>query len=343
MKGGSTLVVGVEGLRLTGEERELLSRLRPFGVILVQRNVGDLEELLELVSEIRAAAPEAILGLDAEGGRVDRLRAIFGSAPAAAALANHPPDVTRRASRWIGAALRATGFDLDFAPVVDLHHGIAGNALDGRCYGSTPRSVFARGKAAIEGLESFGIGACLKHFPGLGAAPADTHLESARIDLDGPALVRELEPFFRLAARAGAVMAGHGVYPALDLEARPATLSPPISIGLLRRASGLSFKGVLFSDDLEMGALAPFGDLPERGAAALAAGCDALLFCRRIDAAPAVAQRLARPSLENRRREAEGRLARLARRLARLRAAARSLPAPAEIRRRLAAVHAAAS
>jgi len=344
VKGAELLVLGFEGTRLTGGERRLLARLRPLGVILVQRNIGaDLGELIELVGEVRAATPDSLLALDAEGGRVDRLRDLFGPAPSAQALAARPPALTRRAARWIGAAMRATGFDLDFAPVVDLDRGRSGNALDGRCFGADVRSVVARGRAVLDGLAASGIGGCLKHFPGLGGAPADTHLRPACIERTVAELARDLEPFGRLAARAGAVMAGHAIYPALDPQLRPATLSPPIATHVLRRGLRPRFTGVLFSDDLEMGALGPWGDLPERGAAALAAGCDALLFCRQIEDAPAIAARLARPALSTRRREATARLERLRRQLARLRAAAGPLPDPAQLRARLAAVGAAAS
>jgi beta-N-acetylhexosaminidase len=336
VRGGELLVVGVEGVRLTPAERKLLVRLRPFGVILVQRNMGDEETLRALVAEIRAACPDAILPLDAEGGRVDRLRAIAGPAPAAADLAGHPPALTRRAGRWTGAAMRALGFDFDFAPVVDLDHGRTNNALDGRCLGSTPRQVADRGKAFIEGLARAGVGGCLKHFPGLGGAGQDTHLEPSRIALSAKELERDLAPFRRLAATADAVMASHAVYPALDSRDRPATLSRAIATDLLRQS--LPFTGVLFSDDLEMGALAPFGDLPERGEVALMAGCDALLFCRRIDEAPAIAARLARPRLAARRARAAQRLERLRRSLARLRRAAGAPPPLATTRRRLAAV-----
>jgi beta-N-acetylhexosaminidase len=336
VKGGELLVVGVEGARLTPQERRTLKRVAPFGVVLVQRNIAEEETLRALVAEIRAACPEAILPLDAEGGRVDRLRAIVGPAPAAVDLARHPPALARRAARWIGASMRALGFDLDLAPVADLDHGLAGNALDRRCFGSLPRSVIARGKASIEGLTSAGVGACVKHFPGLGASPADTHLAPARIELDSRALERDLAPFRALSALAGAVMMGHAIYPALDPGDLPATLSPRIGTGLLRR--GLFFSGASLSDDLEMGALAPFGALPERGAAALAAGCDALLFCRRLEAAPEIAARLARPALARRRAEAGARLERLRRHLARLRRAAGEPPTLEEIRRRLAGV-----
>jgi beta-N-acetylhexosaminidase len=339
LKGAGVLVVGVEGDVLDPGEWRLLSRLQPFGVILVQRNVTELEPLRALLAQIRAACPRALLLIDAEGGRVDRLRGILGPAPAAADLARRPPALSRRAGRWIGAALAGLGFDLDFAPVVDLDRGHRDNALDRRCLGSKPRQVVARAKAFIEGLEASGVASCVKHFPGLGGAGRDTHLEPARIDLPAGDLARDLAPFVALAARSGSIMVGHGVYPALDPGLRPATLSPAIATELVRRS--FPFRGALFSDDLEMQALAPFGDLGDRGEGALVAGCDALLFCRRLEAAPEIAARLARPRLARRRRQAEARLERLRRGVARLRRSAGAPPPLDLVGRRLEAVTAA--
>ena len=125
MKGGELLVVGVEGTRLAPSEGRLLTRLRPAGVVLVQRNVGDLSSLRILVAEIRAAHGEAMLLLDAEGGRVDRLRGLFGPAPAADELARRPPALAERAGRWVGESLRYCGFDLDLAS-----EGSAGEAFE---------------------------------------------------------------------------------------------------------------------------------------------------------------------------------------------------------------------
>ncbi len=325
MIGGSVLFLGFEGVRLSAEERRILARVEPAGLVLFARNVGTAGQLAELLRELRDLLPGAIVAVDAEGGRVDRLRGVVGPAPSAADLARRPPATARRAGRWVGSALARFGFDLDLAPVVDLDHGRQGNALDGRCLGHDPRRVTARASAFLSGLHDAGVGGCLKHFPGLGAADLDTHTEPARIALGERELAPGLEPFRRLAAAAECALVGHAIYPALDPLRRPASLSPVIASGRLRGATGL--RRALLSDDLEMGALAPWGDLPELGALALTAGCDALLFCRRIEVAPEIARRLGAPSLRARLGQAASRLDRLRRDLSRLRRRAPSPPA----------------
>jgi beta-N-acetylhexosaminidase len=290
--GGAFLVVGTSGIGLTAEERRILAELRPYGVILFRRNVENAGQLLALTGEIRAAAPGTLLFVDAEGGRVDRLAPIAGPAPSGADLAAAAPDLSVRAGRWVGHALRALGFDADFAPVVDLDRGIAGNGFEGRLLGRRPRAVIARARAFLAGLRSAGAGGCIKHFPGMGGTGEDTHHRGTRVTLTAADLLADLAPFAALGAEAGAVMIGHAVYPALDPEELPADLSPAIIGGLLRR--DLGFDGVAFSDDLEMRALGPHGTLAERAGLAFAAGCDAILICSRLDAAPAAAELLAR-------------------------------------------------
>lgn len=335
MKAGRVLFVGIEGPRLTAEERRLLRRVDPAGVVLFGRNVEDADQLRALVAAIRLVRPETILAVDSEGGRVDRLRAVVGAAPAASELAKAPVGRSRRSGRWVGASLRAFGIDLDLAPVVDLDHDRVDNALDGRCFGRSPRGVTARARAFLEGLESAGVGGCVKHFPGLGSAFEDTHESGAVVALPRHRLARDLAPFVALAGRAGAALVSHAVYPALDPELRPASLSPAVSTILLRRE--LRFRGCLLSDDLEMGALATVGGLPEVGEAALAAGCDGLLFCRRLEETPAIASRIVRRrSLDGRLRQARGRLVALRRRLDRLRRAAPEPPDLPKLRERLA-------
>lgn len=332
MKGGGVLFLGIEGMALAGDEAKLLRKVQPAGIVLVTRNIADEAQLQQLVGDLRAAAPKALFCLDAEGGRVDRLKNVVAPAPAAAALARCPPAMAKRAGKLLGQSLRAFDFDLDFAPVVDLDHGISGNALDGRTFGTRPREVEARAKAVVLGLHESGVGVCIKHFPGLGRATADTHLKGAHIRATQAELARDLTPFTELFPSCESAMVGHAIYPGWGDTTWPASLSEQIATRLLRTEAG--FRGALFSDDLEMGALAEFGALPELGARALAAGCDGLLFCRRIDAAPEIARALSRRSLRPRLEEAERRLARLRAQLHRWRKAAPPAPAFAELRRR---------
>ncbi len=331
MRGGEVLFLGVEGAALAGDEARLLREVRPAGIVLVTRNIQDEAQLRQLVADLRAVAPQAIFCLDAEGGRVDRLRNVVAPAPAAAALAHCPPAAAKRAGRLLGQALRAFDFDLDFAPVVDLDHGIAGNALDGRTFGTQPRQVTARAKAVLRGLHEAGTGGCIKHFPGLGRATADTHLKGAHIRATQAELARDLTPFTELFSESESVMVGHAIYPGWGEVEWPASLSPTIAIELLRKKSG--FRGAVFSDDLEMGALGELGTLPELGTLALAAGCDALLFCRRLEAAPEIAGALCQKALRLRLEEAARRLARLRAQLGRWRKAAPATPALPELRR----------
>ena len=258
-----------------------------------------------------------VADIDAEGGRVDRLKRLVGPAPAAAELARCRPEVAQRAGRWVGRSLAAFGFDLDFAPVVDLDHGRENNALDRRCFGATPRAVLARAGAFLAGLHEAGIAGCIKHFPGLGGAIQDTHHLPSAIERTRPQLERDIAPFRGLAASADALMVGHASYPQWEPSGLPGTLSPAIAGELVRRET--AHAGIVFTDDLEMEALGRWGGLPERCERSLAAGCDGLLVCRRIEEVPAVADRLAAPHLTARRTEAAARWADLRRRVARLR------------------------
>ena len=339
-RAGGLLVIGTSGLRISKEERSVLRSVQPGGVILFARNVESVDQVREWSRDVKRAAPQALLLVDAEGGRVDRLRALFGSAPSAARLASEPPAQARRAGRWVGSAIRAAGLDIDLAPVVDLDHGAADNALDGRYLGSDPRRVSARGSTFLQGLRAAGVLGCAKHFPGLGGATRDTHHAVAEVGLDLAALEREGEPFRRL-LRDGferpsetAVLVSHAIYPALDGTRLPATLSAPITTRLLRR--GYGFRGVVFTDDLEMKALAPWGGLAERCEASLVAGCDALLVCSKWQEAPAIARRLSGAALRSRCAQALTRLERYRQAAWKAQRRAGAAPSPDEIRRALA-------
>jgi beta-N-acetylhexosaminidase len=320
---GDFVFVGIPGPRLDGATAALLAASPPGGVVLFRRNFATARQLLELVAALRRLLPEAVLAVDAEGGRVDRLGGLVGPAPPASLLALRPPDAAQRAGRWIARALRLFDIDLDFAPVVDLDLGETGNALDGRYLGAREAAVTRRARAFLRGLHAGGVGGCLKHFPGLGAADEDTHHRTSVVRLSAEALALHRKPYAALLPLAGAALVGHAVYPALDPEQRPASLSPPVIEGLLR--GEMRFDGLVVSDDLEMEALGPWGDLPVRAEAAFAAGCDVVLACATTAALPEIVARLGRPRHAHRRRESARRLAAYRRRLHTLRWASDSI------------------
>jgi beta-N-acetylhexosaminidase len=331
--------VGLPGPELDGESADLLAAHQPGGIVLFGRNCVEPVQLFDLVQAIRRVLPRTILAIDAEGGRVDRLRHVVAPAPAASHLAGQLPSASIAAGRAIGRALRLFDLDVDFAPVVDLDRGLKGNALDDRCFGGRPEEVVVRARAFLAGLHMTGIGGCLKHYPGLGGAGQDTHHEGSIVRLNREELEDDLAPFDALGTYAGAVMISHAAYPAYDAKELPATLSPCIH-RLLRRRLGPNVLAVC--DDLEMKALAPWGDLPERTAAAFAAGCDILPVCRDLEALPAIAERLADPALEARQQQAHARIERYRNRITALRAPTES-PSPwaerlAEIRTSLTAL-----
>lgn len=309
--------VGLPGPELEGASAALLAEYRPGGVVLFGRNCVDPQQLVQLVEAIREVLPHAILAIDSEGGRVDRLRDVVAPAPAVSRLAERSPSASIAAGRAVGRSLRLFDLDVDFAPVVDLDRGRTNNALDDRCFGTLPEEVVARARAFLAGLHMAGVGGCLKHYPGLGGAGEDTHHRGSVVRLTREELEDDLAPFDALAAFAGAVMISHAAYPAYDAEELPATLSPCIH-RLLRRRLGPLVLAV--SDDLEMKALAPWGDLPERTAAAFLAGCDVLPVCRDLEALPAIADRLADPALQARHEEARNRMERYRSRITALRA-----------------------
>jgi beta-N-acetylhexosaminidase len=311
--------VGIPGLELDARTSALLAEHRPGGIVLFSRNIKEPEQLLELVTAVRRVLPDAVLAIDAEGGRVDRLKEIVGPAPAGSLLAKNSPSTALQAGTWVAHSLRLFDIDMDFAPVVDLDRGEKDNALDGRYLGGRPADVTARARAFLRGLHAGGAGGCLKHFPGLGGAAQDTHFKVGVVYLSQAALLADLDPFEALVRLSGAVMVSHAIYPAYDDEKRPATLSPPILGGLLR--GRLRFDGAAFSDDLEMKALDDWGDLPGRSESCFAAGCDILLVCHTLEALPEIVARLEVPALEERRREAHRRLEMYRQRLRTLRTA----------------------
>ena len=221
---GKTLMVGLPGPELDSATAERLTDLRPGGVILFARNVESAGQTAALLDAVGASLPHPLLlALDQEGGRVSRLESLVGSTPTALRLSAAGATATHRFGRSTGRALRALGFNLDFAPVVDLCNADATNGIGDRSFGSDPDLASSLAAEFLTGLQGAGVAGCIKHFPGLGRTRVDSHLELPQSNRTIEDLeAEELVPFRRLARSAASVMIAHVHFPAIDpVEGRP--------------------------------------------------------------------------------------------------------------------------
>ena len=281
---GQLLFVGYPGHEVPDDLAELVRAGRVGGVILFKRNVRDPEQVRRVVAELHALAPDEaplVVALDQEGGRVQRLRAPWTEWPPMRALGQRSPEDTARFARALATELRDCGFDLDFAPVVDVDSNPDNPVIGDRSFGGTPEIVSAHATAFIEALQDEGVAACAKHFPGHGDTDLDSHLALPKLDLD-LARLREIElPPFRAAVEAGVapIMTAHVLFPRLD-EKRPATLSGDV-MHILR--GELAYDGLVFSDDIEMRAMADHWSSHACSIGVLEAGVDSILVCSKAD------------------------------------------------------------
>ncbi len=273
------LVVGLPSVRLGAEERRVLEQVQPTGVILFARNIDSPEQTRELVASLQELEPRPFVAVDLEGGVVNRLEGLWGDLPTAAEAGTAGRRAVRALGEAAGAACCSLGIHLDLAPVVDLKYPNGLLDRQGRCFSDDPERVAVLARIFTEGLAEWGVTGCCKHFPGLGAVPTDTHEELPIFDPGEEELKRHLGVFEALASEIPVVMVGHVVVPGLGDAERPASLSRAV----VERAAGLPGAPVVLSDDLEMGALEGWGDLPERVDAALRARNHGVLVCNAFD------------------------------------------------------------
>lgn len=295
------LGIGLSGKSLTDLERRFLSETSPYAVVLFGRNVESVEQLRDLVHEVKTIArrPPLIM-IDEEGGRVDRLRNLIPGLPSAESFTEgeKPSEMAAWAGQVIGMALRFFDIEIDLAPVVDIRGAQSPKGLERRTFGSDPDTVTDLAGAFMRGLHSQGVAACLKHWPGIGVGSADPHYGATVIDIALEDLLRrDIVPFARLGKEAQSIMIGHGTYPQIDEPDLPATLSWKMTTDLLRNAAG--FEGLAVSDDMEMHAVSDLGSYEEIAERALLAGNDIILFCSHIERMPAVQKYLERRATEN--------------------------------------------
>ncbi|MDA3914635.1 beta-N-acetylhexosaminidase [Oleiagrimonas sp.] len=279
------LLIGIAGITLTNRECEQLASPLVSGVVLFTRNFQSRVQVSELIAEIRKLRPDDgfIVGVDQEGGVVQRFRDGFTRLPALAKLgALHDRDPAQARARaeehaWIMASeLRAVDVDISFAPVVDLARG--NRIIGSRAFHAHPEVVAELADAYVRGMHMAGMAVTLKHFPGHGSVLEDTHVEKAVDARDLEAIRRsDLVPFtecIRLGVEA--VMMAHVIYPAVDTK--PAGQSGVWIEDVLR--TGLGFEGLVFSDDISMAGAGEGGDVGKRLQAHVAAGCDLILACQ---------------------------------------------------------------
>ena len=291
------LGIGLTGKTLTDLERQILRENTPYAVVLFGRNIGSAAELRELVAEVKSLAPERppLFMIDEEGGRVDRLRHILPGLPSAEAFAEgeRPEELSEWFGKLIGMALRYFDIEINLAPVVDIRGAVAPKGLERRTFGSDPETVVALAGAFVRGMQSAGVAACLKHWPGIGDGSGDPHYGETVIHSSLDQLEqRDLVPFARLGNAAHAIMIGHGIYPLIeDNPDLPATLSWRLTTDLLRNV--VQFEGIAVSDDMEMHAVSDLGSYEEITERALTAGNDVILFCSHIERVPDLQRYLA--------------------------------------------------
>jgi len=283
---GQIIVGGFDGPELSPRFAAALADGRRGGAILFRRNLPDVASAARLCRAIAAAAPADLppfVGVDQEGGRVTRMPPPFLTLPPMRALGEIGDlDLIRRAARAVGVELAAVGFNLDFAPVLDVDSNPANPVIGDRSFGRDPDLVARAGVAFGLGLQDSGVLASGKHFPGHGDTSVDSHLDLPVVAHDRARLDAVELPPFRAAAGAGiaTLMTAHVVCEGLD-PGVPATLSRAVCTNLLR--GELGFWGALFSDDLEMAAIAARYTVEDAAVAAVAAGCDVLLVCKQED------------------------------------------------------------
>ncbi|OQY50721.1 MAG: beta-N-acetylhexosaminidase [Desulfobacteraceae bacterium 4572_87] len=293
---GRLFMAGMPGPRLDAGTISLIRERGLGGIILFKRNIVDPLQVATLTNDLQETALKyhglpLFLAVDQEGGRVARLREPFTRFPGNSAIGHGPDshDMAARFGRVTAMEMRMVGLNMDMAPVLDVPRGPVDQHLQGRMFGEDPGLVGRLGRIVVNALQENGVMAVGKHFPGLGKARLDPHEHLPTIEADQQEIETINLPSFQTAIREGvsAVMTSHALYPGLDSR-HPATLSYAIITELLRKQLG--FKGLIITDDLEMGAIKKDPGVAEGAVKAFEAGNDILLICED--------QRLVRESMD---------------------------------------------
>ncbi len=300
---GSLLVAGLAGQELSEVERAWLKLVRPAGIVLFRRNIADARQTRALLADATArCAPHCLRCVDVEGGTVNRLRDALAPMPSAQAVAakaltptlSRPQERARKDEAQSGSALirefgeltaravKAFGFNTTLAPVLDLALPASAKVMGTRAAAPTAVGVIEYAHSFLAGLSEQGVAGCGKHFPGLGGGALDSHVETPGIRRSYSELwTQDLAPYRELRRQLPMVMVSHAAYPATPGRNRPASVSRFWIASVLRQRIG--YRGIILSDDMEMGGILNFMPIEEAAIAALRAGMDLLEICHSPD------------------------------------------------------------
>jgi beta-N-acetylhexosaminidase len=281
---GSLLVAGIGATELTPLERAWLKLVKPAGIILFRRNIANAKQTRALLGRaMEFCAPHSLRCVDVEGGTVDRLRDALAPMPsaqavAAAARSLRRPKLAREHGELIARGVKAFGFNTTLAPVLDLGLLESVTVMGTRSAGATAAEVIEYAREFFAGLAEYHVMGCAKHFPGLGGGTLDSHHETPSIPRSWKQMWQDdLEPYRVLRNQIPMVMINHAAYPKTAGKKRPASVSRFWIQTVLRKRIG--FRGIVFSDDLEMGGVLRFMPIEEAAVEAVRAGSDLVEIC----------------------------------------------------------------
>jgi len=279
---GQLLIIGFDGTEMSQRLRSLLTRVQPAGVILFARNIKSPQQTWRLLRDCqKCVAIPLFTCVDLEGGKVDRFRDVLAPAPSPAEVfATADRKLFRKHGRIIGENCRTLGFNVDFAPVLDLAFETSRSVMSSRAVSANPRVTAVYAGEFLAGLRAARVLGCGKHFPGLGEGKLDSHHELPVIHKPLRKLWnQDLLPYRTLRAQLPMIMVSHAAFPDVTGGRAPASLSRKWISEILRKRIG--YRNLIVSDDLEMGAVRSVASVGEAAVAHIRAGGDLALVCHR--------------------------------------------------------------
>ena len=276
------MIMGFDGTAMSERLRAMLTTLRPGGVILFKRNIEDAAQTHALLRDTQRFLGTSLFRcVDMEGGTVDRFRDVVARIPSAGEVAaTGSIALYRKHGLLIGRQLRALGFNTDFAPCLDLGLEASRKALGSRTVSAAPKEVVQYAREFLAGLGEAQVLGCGKHFPGLGGGALDSHHALPSIERTWKQVWDEdLAPYRALKSTLPFVMVAHVSYPKIVPDGTPASLSKRWIERVLREKIG--YRGLVVSDDLDMGGVLNGASIEEAAVRTLEAGSDMFLVCQK--------------------------------------------------------------